>query len=350
MVPIVYFRSSSFNCHRMCEMQYYLEYTLGHRGLSGLKADKGTIVHKVLELVAVAKKTRQEGRKTFTDSQIGRVSASNESDEYIDKLVDRVYTFYTERLPHHPWKALDLKHCRAWTWKAIQFNDGMFDPRNRQVRDVEPHFDFEVDHAWADYKYDLSTEVLKGKLALKGTIDLITDLGDGMVEVIDWKTGKRLDWATGKEKTQESLKDDPQLRIYHYACKQLYPDVSTFLITIYFINDGGPFTLHFDDSDLPVTEKMLELKFNHIKKIEEPKLSRSWKCSKICHQGKSTFEGTNITPIKEFRPGQITPHGEFMTKCEQTRYLTRKHGIDWATENLVQLDHSFGKYKAPGEV
>ena len=56
MIPIVYFRSSSFNCHRFCPMQYYMEYTLGWRGSSNKKADKGTIVHKALEICAVAKK------------------------------------------------------------------------------------------------------------------------------------------------------------------------------------------------------------------------------------------------------------------------------------------------------
>ena len=67
-IPIVYFRSSSFNSHRMCPMQYYMEYTLGWRGNSGKKADKGTIVHKVLELAALCKKALQEGHKTFEDS------------------------------------------------------------------------------------------------------------------------------------------------------------------------------------------------------------------------------------------------------------------------------------------
>lgn len=57
---ITYFRSSSFNAHNMCEQQYFLEYVLGWRGPSGQKADKGTIVHKVLEILACIKKGTQD--------------------------------------------------------------------------------------------------------------------------------------------------------------------------------------------------------------------------------------------------------------------------------------------------
>src|SRR5690606_34355557 len=58
-------------------------------------------------------------------------------------------------------------------------------------------------------------------------------------------TGRRLNWATGEEKTHEKLKDDPQLRIYHYAVSHLYPDIENIYITINFINDGGAFTICF---------------------------------------------------------------------------------------------------------
>ena len=50
-------------------MQYYMEYTLGWRGSSNKKADKGTIVHKALEICAVAKKGLQESKRE-TDVKI----------------------------------------------------------------------------------------------------------------------------------------------------------------------------------------------------------------------------------------------------------------------------------------
>lgn len=356
MIPIVYFRSSSFNCHRFCPMQYYMEYTLGWRGPSNKKADKGTIVHKVLEICAVAKKAAQDGKKTITDEHIGRVSASNYKPEYLNKITSRVYKYYTDRLTHHTWTAKDAKDCQLWVWKALELSNGEFDPRNRNVVAAEPRFDFLIEEDWAKYSYDVDDQKLDGYLGMKGTIDLVTDLGDGVYEVIDWKTGKRLDWATGKEKTQTSLFNDAQLRIYHYAMKQMFPDVSAFIITIIFINDGGAFTLHFQDKDLKDTEEMLKQKFEFIKNTNEPKIIRqidpaqSWKCTRLCHQGMTTFEGTHISPIKERRPRQKTPYGDTMTKCEQTRYMIKKYGIDWVTNKCAHPEHTIGTYQAPGEV
>ena len=239
-IPIVYFRSSSFNSHRMCPMQYYHEYTLGWRGSSGKKADKGTIVHKVLELSALCKKALQEGHSTFKDSEIGEIETSNYNPEYLDEIIDKVYEYYTSRTTHHDWKPLDLKHCRKWVWKIFDDNDGLFDPKNRVVVDAEPHFDFEVEE----------------------------------------------DWATGKEKTPAKLQNDPQLRMYHLAVKKLYPHVKSFLITIHFMNDGGPFTLHFQDSDIKETMEMIKAKFEVIKETTRPQQVKSWKCSKLCSANK----------------------------------------------------------------
>ena len=356
MIPIVYFRSSSFNCHRFCPMQYYMEYVLGWRGPSNKKADKGTIVHKVLEITAVCKKGAQDGKKIIVDEHIGRVSTCNYTPEYLNKIIDRVYEYYTSRIEHHDWTDKDAKDINKWVWKALQYNDGMFDPRNRDVVAAEPHFDFTIDEDWAKYSYQTEEGLLEGNLAMKGTIDLVTDLGDGVYEVIDWKTGRRLDWATGEKKTQNSMFADAQLRIYHYAMKHMFPNVSSFLITIDFINDGGAYTLHFQDKDLAQTEEMLRQKFEFIKSTDTPKTirqldpSQSWKCTKLCHQGMSTFEETGIKEITEKRPRQKTKYGETMSKCEQTRYMIKKYGIDWVTQNLKQPDHKVGLYQAPGEV
>ena len=246
-------------------MQYYLEYTLGRRGKSGQKADKGTIVHKALEICAVCKKGAQDGKKTIKDDIVGKVITDLYEPEYLETIVEKVYKYYATACSHHKWTNKDLKDCIEWTWKALRYNDGMFDPRNRDVVDAEPHFDITIDKEWAKYSYDVEGEKLEGNLSLKGTVDLVTDLGDNVYEIIDWKTGKRLDWATGEEKTQEKLLNDAQLRIYHYAMKHLYPHVDTFLVTIYFINDGGAFTIHLQDEDLPKTEEMLQKKFLFIK-------------------------------------------------------------------------------------
>lgn len=331
----------------MCEQQYYLEYVLGWRGLSGQKADKGTIVHKVLEILAVIKKAQQDNLDTIDDDVVGKLNVSAYS---LDDIIKLVYEYYTSQTTHHKWSNRDFNDCYNWVYKAIQFNNGMFDPRNRHIVCPERHFDFEINKQWSKYKFNTPDGVIEGNLALKGTIDLVTSVNNKTLEIIDWKTGKRLDWATGQEKTQEKLEKDPQLRIYHYAISHLYPEIDHIIFSIYFINDGGPFSICFDKSDLAATEDMLRQKFETIKRTKRPKLNKTWMCNKLCHFGKTTFENSHVLPILEYRDNQICSKGSFMTKCEQIRHEIELKGIDEVTKEYKNLNHQFGKYKAPGSI
>ena len=54
-----YMRSSSYNNFEFCKMQYYLNYVLGIPRSVGKKADKGTMVHKILECIANIKLQEQ---------------------------------------------------------------------------------------------------------------------------------------------------------------------------------------------------------------------------------------------------------------------------------------------------
>ena len=58
----------------MCEQQYFIEYVLGWRGPSGQKADKGTIVHKVLEILAIIKQAQQNNQQEIVDDVMGKIN------------------------------------------------------------------------------------------------------------------------------------------------------------------------------------------------------------------------------------------------------------------------------------
>lgn len=330
----------------MCQQQYFLEYVLGWRGPSGQKADKGTITHKVLEILAVIKKAQQDKQRYVLDDVIGQIDTEDYDLDVINKMV---YEYYVKASPHHKWTDRDARDCKAWVGKAITLNNGMFDPRNRNILEPEQHFDFEIKKPWAKYSYETPEGKLEGYLALKGTIDLVTKISDDTIEVIDWKTGKRLDWATGQEKTQEKLESDPQLMIYYYAIRHLYPNIKHIIFSIYFINDGGPFSICFDSFDMQKTEDMLRRKFEVIKNTKRPQLNKSWMCNKLCHFGKTTFENTHIEPIEEYRSGQVCNMGSTMTKCEQVKHDIELHGINTVVDNYKHKQHSFGFYKSPGE-
>lgn len=330
----------------MCEQQYFIEYVLGWRGPSGQKADKGTIVHKVLEILAFIKKAEQDNESSIVDDIIGKIDISNYD---VEQIADDVYNYYSTQNSHHIWKDKDRKDCKQWVDKALTFNNGMFDPRNRNIVSPELHFDIEIKKPWAKYSYDTPQGKIEGNLAIKGTVDLITKLDDNFFEIIDWKTGRRLDWATGKEKTQEKLENDPQLRIYHYAIQTLFPHIDHIMVTINFINDGGAFSVCFDKSDLIKTESMLRNKFEKIKNTKRPALHKTWMCNKLCHFGKTTFEGSQIHPLEEYRDGQLVSKGQIMTKCEQIKHDIELKGIDVVSEEYKHPLHTIGFYKAPGE-
>lgn len=302
-------------------------------------------MHKVLEILAFIKQGQQNSLTSIQDDIVGHISIDKYS---VDDLLDTVYNFYASASSHHVWKDKDRLDCRKWVEKTITFNNGMFDPRNRDIVCPEQHFDFVIEKPWAKYSYDTPEGKLEGNLALKGTIDLITRIDDNVFEVIDYKTGRRVDWATGKEKTLEKLENDPQLRIYHYAIQHLYPEIDNIMVTIDYMNDGGPFSICFEKSDLIKTEDMIRNKFERIRPAQHPSLRKSWMCSKMCHFGKTTFENTSILPIVEYRDGHTTPNGNNMTKCEQIHHDTQMLGMNNVVDQYKHPNHSFGFYKAPG--
>lgn len=328
----------------MCEQQYFLQYVLGLNSPSNKKADKGTICHKVLEILAYIKLTQQNNKDQFyIDDILGQININNYN---LDHIIEQVYAHYTSQFKHHEWEIKDFKDCRVWVYKALESYGGNFDPRNRQIVQPEQHFDLVIEKPWSKYKYDTKDGLLEGHLAIKGTIDLITKIDDNTYEIVDWKTGKRLDWATGEEKTLAKLQNDPQLRMYHYATSRLYPEIDHIMVSINFINDGGAFTICYDKSDLPKTEDMLRQKFETIKNTQIPKLNKSWKCNKLCHFGKSSFKN----PLIEYRENQVCNVDAPMTQCEQIKYEIELKGIKKVIDEHTAAGYTIGKYKAPGSV
>jgi hypothetical protein len=330
-------------------MRYYLEYNLGWYGPGGCAAIKGTIVHKVLEIFAIIKKAQQEGKKDIYDAEfLKNIKIKDIPDDMT--LTEQVFEFYTKNNEHINWTKKDLTDCKSWVNKTLEMNGGIFDPRDREIVQPEQEFDIEIPYDWANYSYDVNGQKVEGKLHIKGTIDLLVKVDEGFYEIIDWKTGKKFNWGKGVAKTDNDLKSDPQLMLYHYAATLLYPEIEDILVTINFINDGGPTSVAFTKKDIKRTEEMLKTKFELIKQTRIPRLNRGWKCSKFCHQGKTTFEGTGIDPQIEDRENQVTPMGELRTKCEQTKYMLANKGMDWVNEHYTKKGFSVASYKAPGSV
>lgn len=346
---ITYLRSSSYGCHEMCPMKYFLEYGLGWKGPSNIKAEKGTVVHKALEVLAIIKLNQQNGIETFEDDVVGKV---NIFDYDLDDIIHKCTQYYKKH-SQNEWKhtGLDERHCKQWTYKALEYNDGEYDPRNAHIIQPEQAFDITIHQPWAMYEYDLPNgEHIEGFFGIKGTIDQISQIDEETYQILDWKTGKRLNWATGQEYDYASLQNNFQLMMYYYAISKIYPEIPNIQLVIYYINDGGPYTICFSKKDIPRIEKRIQEKFEEIRDTEIPALKKSWKCTGFCHYGRTTFENTSLLPIIERRNGRVTKKGQPMTKCEQTRYCLENRSVESVVKNMSAEGYDVNKYDAPGEI
>jgi ATP-dependent helicase/DNAse subunit B len=323
-------RSSSYGTHEWCSHQYFLAYGLGLPQKSNKAAEKGNVVHKVMECLALVKVAEQEGRDFIEDETIGKLPLDL---CYVENLLGTAYKEKRDKASHLEWKATDLSDCKKWVNLILNYQDGLFDPRKRHIIAPEKHFEITIDKPWAAYEYTLPDgKKINGQLGLKGTVDLITELEPGTIEVVDWKTGQRKDWNTGKEKSYKHLTTDPQLRMYYYAMTKLYPDVENILMTIFYARFGGPFTIAFGPRDIEATELMIKRKFETIKKTVQPKLTISDKCFFMCPYGPKGgfYKDTNLTT------------------CQAMNKEVKLYGIDTTMKNHTHPGFNLHQYQDGG--
>ena len=127
-------------------MQYFITYNLGHQSTSGKKAQLGTVVHKVMEVLGGCQHLQQDGKKMLlVDDALGEIKFNRKklkSDEFVNDILKQSYDWYTSNCTHKYTNA-DYKFCDKLTWEALNYNDGEFDPRKRKIVAAEPQFDIE---------------------------------------------------------------------------------------------------------------------------------------------------------------------------------------------------------------
>lgn len=331
------FRSSSFNQFDMCQFSYTLSYLLGIKDKTGAAATRGNISHKALECLARKKLALQRDEEIFWDDELKRQFTLDEAEPHF--LIDIAYDHYTTSTPHLSWAPKDRRECHKLMDQALELDGGIWNPLHRNVVAPELYFDFEIEAPWAAYSFPLpdGTE-LTGQLGLKGTVDLVTRLDDGVLEYVDWKTGARKDWSVDDPKksvkTYQKLRNDPQLRIYHYALSRLFPDAKEIIMSIVYIKDGGGFSLAFGKEDIAITEEMLRKRFDIIKNTVKPKARVSYRCKTFCTFGKNN---------------QLDKDGNDtgVTICDHFRREVDKKGLDRVVAETVDIT-TIGQYGQGG--
>lgn len=146
-------------------------------------------------------------------------------------------------------------------------------------------------------------------------------------------TGQRKCWATGKEKTYEVLQQDPQLMFYFLALDKLLPDKHA-VMTIYFIRDGGPFSLYFDDETRDKMYDILKDTFKELIENEKPKLiAPSYKCS-WC----------------SFYKNKFADEKDAKNICTTIKDSIESQGMQKTIEEYKNPDFIIGSYHDPGSV
>lgn len=325
----------------MCAHSYFIIYNLGFQSESGIGAQKGTNVHKTLEIISRLKKYVQDNPLSneliVNDDLIGDFKISKQDlfvDSFVENLSNKVFDTYASR-SKHKWTKADKVGCLDSVFKELRYNGGQFDPRLRKIIQAEPHFDISIDEEWAKFDtVSLEGETIHNVFSIKGTIDLVTEVSEDVIEVIDFKNGKMFNWAQEKPKTYETLKEDPQLLLYNYAISKIYPKYKQSIMSIFYINHGGPFSICFDESDNKKFLKTLEKKFNEIKNTQKPRMlssSRSsWKCQKLCHFFKTKWEGTD------------------KSICQHVQETLNKDGMEKTLVQLTKPGFSPSFYASPG--
>lgn len=335
-MEISFFRSSSYNQYDYCQMSYYITYNLGHQQPSQKKANLGTISHKVFEVLANCKKMLQDNPKKrkflFDDEELGKFEFTTTSlytMDYVYEILSRAYSHYVTNTPHIEYeKSTDFPFCEKMVLAGLNHCNGLYDPRNRNVVQAEPGFDLVIDEPWAD---------LGGyKLRIKGTIDLVTQADDNTLEIIDWKTGMRKDWATGETKDEKKLQQDFQLLLYHYAAGQLFPSYKERMMTIFFLRDGGPFTIFFDEKAKQQVFDKMRKRLNEILSNKNPKPINKWRsdfrCQRLCHYYKTNWPGTDTN------------------MCQYVENHIKVYGIEKASKDLKNNNFTVGHYVSPGSI
>jgi hypothetical protein len=302
-VLVTYLRSSSIGAYDWCPHSAWIGGNFGIRRDSLLKTDMGSCVHKALEILAQQKLAQQEKQAEFGDGELGCVWKTGSISP--DDAVSLSYLHYSSpsKSPHI-WTDVEERQCRKWVWDVLRYDGGLYNPSQMHVVIPEQYFDIEIRRPWAWYSYDLPGGQLQGFLRIKGTMDLIQRLDEKTIHYIDWKTGRRMNWNTKRAKSVAELQKEPQFLLYYFALRHLYP-ADDVIFTVFYVQDGGPHTLYFDDSSLEAAENMLRREYEKMRDDQAPTLvAPSWKCTK-CSYSTQEFENTGQSVCEYFRNERV---------------------------------------------
>ena len=317
---IPYIRSSLLGNLEFCQHQCVLTYAVGLSSPAGAAASMGSTVHKMMELRARGSIAQKSGKDSFEYEDWGTLSVAWSMD--FDQTINKCHENQLEIDNHVDPKKIIKSKILTSAKKAIT-DYPQYDPINLNILAIEQFFDMEIKEDWAKYSKEINGTLYEGYMKIRGTIDCLISHNDDIIEVFDFKNGSRKDFATDQIKDLEYLKTDKQLLFYLFALNKLYPG-KTFIMTLYFINDGGIFSVVGDEEMLKKSEDMIKAKYLELTTMEIPTLRNpkrnDFKCIHCC---------------KYSKPDSYT---RGLSVCEFMHNKFKKDGLDVTIEKYIKVD------------
>lgn len=313
-----FIRSSLLNEITLCSGKAFISYNIGLRGKANKSALEGSAFHAVFEILALEKLAQQNNQPYIEHDSFGKLDYNYSS---IADYIDIAYDYYNKESPGvFDDESYPLIH--KLVNKGLTYANGVMDPRRYSIVAAEFPFDISLEKEWSRHSFDSPSGKVEGYLTLKGTCDLLIEDDPDTLWVVDYKTSKGLmDWGTGKEKTELTLRNDPQLKLYFYALAHSFP-YQNIVMNLYFVKLDRVFTIVFDRKQLPEIEEFIREAYENIISIDKPEFidvgPNKWKC-RFCNYSKELQPGSKKTICKFFQ-GELANKGINKTLMEHANF------------------------------
>lgn len=278
---------SQYSTYDWCEWKWALQYDLKFKDFAGHSALAGTIAHDVLEVLSNARIAKRDpASKLWNHDLLFEWAFNNHTSN--DKING-------PKLIKDKKKIKDVKAGIEWLLA------GSHSPKTANT--IHAEHEFCIEFKSPEWSIGVMPDGTTKYFKFRGKIDRLDDHGGGVLEIVDYKSGKRSNWPPGKSENQrkevEDFYNDIQCLGYYYAAKELYPEAKSILVTFIFIVDKSHVTLSLTDVDIERFKNKLLNRLLHIKQNNNPTRSQSWACKHICSFGDKTGICNKVWKEKE---------------------------------------------------
>ncbi len=283
-----------------------------------------------MEILNKKQKAIQDNQTVITEGDDGiEFKVSQITPQF---ALDWSYDTFVKKHPHYDWQKKNYNEIKRWLDYTLKSD---YNPEKLKFIGVEHFFDYEVDEDWGKYEYKVQGKTIEGKLKIRGTLDALIEHNDSFIEYEDYKSGRYMfDWKLNREKTPEELYHDPQLLLYYFSLKKIFPQFEHIGMTLFWTK-GGPVPLIFGKEEYQRAENLLKKTFATIKNDNKAKWifyddAKNHQCS-YCSFNQMVNPDSGKTTCKHV-------HDEIVTL-----------GIDKVTDKYIDLEKT-GNYEGGGAI